>query len=81
MMKQSKPAGFRKKGMQKRVLDVPFSYKTPESLQPFLTPRGTIIPARVSRLSHKQQRQLTTEVKRARQMGFLPYTTQLKSRD
>ena len=53
-------------------LDLIIDYKDPETLKPFLSESGRIVPARVSRLSRKQQRKLTSEVKRARQLAMLP---------
>ena len=52
--------------------DLVFDYKDAESLKPFISETGKIVPARVSRLSSKQQRELTTQVKRARQLAILP---------
>lgn len=49
-----------------------FDYKNPEYLQQFLTQGGKIIPARVCRLSAKQQRRMVRAVKRARQIALLP---------
>ncbi len=52
--------------------DLIFDYKDVESLKPFLSESGKIVPARISRLSASQQRKLTQEVKRARQLALLP---------
>ncbi len=52
-----------------------FDYKDPQQLRYFLTDRGKIIPRRVSGLSAKQQRALTTAIKRARTIALLPYTS------
>ena len=52
--------------------DLVFDYKDPETLKPFITETGKLVPARVSRLSSKQQRDLTAHVKRARQLAILP---------
>ncbi len=51
-----------------------FDYKDPQQLKYFITERGKIVPRRVSGLTAKQQRQLTTAVKRARNIALLPYT-------
>jgi small subunit ribosomal protein S18 len=53
-------------------VDLTFDYKDTDGLKQFLAEGGKIVPARVSRLSRGQQRQLTTEVKRARQLALLP---------
>lgn len=52
--------------------DLVIDYKDVDTLRPFLSEGGRIVPARVSRLSCKQQRKLTTEVKRARQLALVP---------
>src|SRR5690606_1354076 len=49
-------------------------YKTPQLLKAFLTDRGKVVPARISGVSAKQQRQITKAVKRARMLPLLPYT-------
>lgn len=51
-----------------------FDYKDPQQLRYFLTDRGKIAPRRISGLTAKQQRQLTRAIKRARNLGLLPYT-------
>lgn len=53
-------------------VDMVFDYKDLETLRPFISEGGKIIPARVSRLSASQQRKLTQEVKRARQLALIP---------
>lgn len=50
-------------------------YKDPQFLRYFITDRGKISPRRVTGLNAKQQRALTTAIKRARNIGFLPFTT------
>ncbi len=52
--------------------DMIFDHKDVEMLSQFTTPGGKIVAARVSRLNAKQQRQLATAVKRARQLALLP---------
>ncbi len=51
-------------------------YKQNERLRRFLTERGKILPRRISGNCAKHQRQLTTAIKRARQMALLPYTSE-----
>ncbi len=48
-----------------------FDYKDLETLHQYITPGGKIIPARMSRLSAKQQRQVAAAVKRARQLALV----------
>ncbi len=51
-----------------------FDHKDPQQLRYFLTDRGKITPRRISGLTAKQQRALTSAIKRARNLGLLPYT-------
>jgi len=48
-------------------------YKDVRKLQRFLTERGKILPRRATGLTAKQQRQIATAIKRARQIALLPY--------
>lgn len=50
-------------------------YKNIELLQDFVTARGKIIARRITGTCAKHQRQVTREIKRARQMALLYYTT------
>jgi small subunit ribosomal protein S18 len=51
-------------------------YKQSDRLRRFITERGKILPRRISGNCAKHQRQLTTAIKRARQMALLPYTSE-----
>ncbi len=51
-------------------------YKQADRLRRFITERGKILPRRISGNCAKHQRQLTTAIKRARQMALLPYTSE-----
>lgn len=51
-------------------------YKNPQLLKAFLTDRGKIVPARISGVSARQQRQITRAVKRARMLALIPYSVQ-----
>ncbi|MDD4203037.1 MAG: 30S ribosomal protein S18 [Candidatus Omnitrophica bacterium] len=44
-----------------------------ENLKRMITERGKILPSRITGTCAKHQRQLATAVKRARQIGLLPY--------
>jgi small subunit ribosomal protein S18 len=48
-------------------------YKDVDLLRKFITERGKILPRRISGLTAKQQRDLTTAIKRARMLALLPY--------
>ncbi len=51
------------------------NYKDTKSLKRFLSESGKILPRRRTGLSAKMQRRLTREVKRARHLALLPYTS------
>jgi small subunit ribosomal protein S18 len=38
-----------------------------------MSERGKIVPSRITAVSGKKQRELSTAIKRARQLGLLPY--------
>jgi len=48
-------------------------YKDVEVLKQFLNPHGRIKPRSVTGLTAKRQRDVTRAIKRAREMGLLPY--------
>lgn len=48
-------------------------YKDVRRLQRFLTERGKILPRRATGLTAKQQRQISSSIKRARHIALLPY--------
>ena len=48
-------------------------YKDVRLLQGFVSERGKIIPARITAVSAKKQRELAKAIKRARHLGLLPY--------
>jgi len=50
------------------------SYKVPASLLQFISARGMIYPRSKTGVTAKQQRKITTEIKRARYMALIPYT-------
>ncbi|GAB7022653.1 30S ribosomal protein S18 [Salidesulfovibrio brasiliensis] len=73
---------FRKKFTPRRKFcrfcadaEMPLDYKRPDVLKDFVTERGKIIARRITGTCAKHQRRLTTEIKRARQMALLYYTT------
>jgi small subunit ribosomal protein S18 len=51
----------------------PIDYKDVDLLRKFITERGKILPRRITGLTAKQQRDLTTAIKRARIIALLPY--------
>jgi small subunit ribosomal protein S18 len=48
-------------------------YKDVDLLKRFITERGKILPRRISGLTAKQQRQLTSSIKQARLLALLPF--------
>jgi small subunit ribosomal protein S18 len=48
-------------------------YKDERTLSRFLTERGKIIPARLSGMCARHQRQLGRAIKRARHLALLPF--------
>ena len=49
-------------------------YKNPQVLRSFITDRGKMIPRRVSGASAKQQRVISTAIRRARMLALLPFS-------
>jgi small subunit ribosomal protein S18 len=48
-------------------------FKDTRLLQGFMSERGKIVPSRITAVSAKKQRELAQAIKRARQIGLLPY--------
>ncbi|WMM24682.1 30S ribosomal protein S18 [Tissierella sp. MB52-C2] len=51
-------------------------YKDINKLKKYITERGKILPRRISGNCSKHQRELTTAIKRARQVALLPYSAE-----
>ena len=49
-------------------------YKDVDLLRQFISERSKILPRRFTRLSAKQQREVTRAIKRARNMALLPFS-------
>lgn len=49
-------------------------YKNVAKLRRYITERGKILPRRISGNCAKHQRQMTTAIKRARNVALLPFT-------
>ena len=67
MARPSKSCAICESGV--RVVD----FKDERLLTRFLTERGKILPSRLSGTCARHQRQLTTAIKRARELALLPY--------
>ncbi|NOQ14212.1 MAG: 30S ribosomal protein S18 [Methyloprofundus sp.] len=48
-------------------------YKNTELLSEFVTETGKIVPSRITGTSAKNQRQITTAIKRARYVALMPF--------
>ncbi len=70
-IKKKKYCRFRKNGI--KYVD----YKDPQFLKKFLNEQGKILPRRLTGTSLKYQRKVSTAVKRARHLAFLPYVVDL----
>lgn len=77
--RDSRPCGGRK-GRKKvcafcvdKIQDI--DYKDTLRLRRYLSDRGKIVPRRVTGTCARHQRQLTTAIKRARHLAFLPYVS------
>ena len=55
---------------------VAVSYRDVSRLRKYISERGKIVPRRISGTCAKHQRMLTTAIKRARQIAFLPYVAE-----
>lgn len=53
----------------------PLTYRNAEFLSQFLTEKGMIKSRKLTNLCAKHQRRLAKEIKRARILGLLPFTT------
>ncbi len=51
-------------------------YKNADQLKKFINDKGKILPRRATGACAKHQRDITVEVKRARQIAILPYTAE-----
>jgi len=79
-----KPKPRRKKRIIRKVRinrselkNIEFSYKKTDLLNKFTNEQGAIFSRSITGLSQKQQKQLTAEVKRARQLALIPFTQTL----
>ncbi len=59
--------------------DMALTYKQPMALNQFLSDRGKIVPRRISGNCAQHQRLLALEIKRARNVALLPYTSNLRT--
>ncbi len=64
---------FRRKVCKFCTQKVTVDYKNPDGLRRFVTERGKILPRRITGTCAKHQRDLATQIKRARALALLPY--------
>jgi small subunit ribosomal protein S18 len=76
MSDNEKPRSSRRSSLLANDKSLVIDYKNPQLLKAFLTDRGKVVPARISGVSARQQRQITKAVKRARMLALIPYTVQ-----
>ena len=53
--------------------DLKIDYKDVALLKRYLSPRGKILPSRITGVSAKNQRKLAEAIKRARDLALIPY--------
>lgn len=69
-----RPFGRRRKVCPFSGADSPkIDYKDVKLLQRFISEKGKIVPARITAVSAKKQRELSQAIKRARYLSLLPY--------
>jgi small subunit ribosomal protein S18 len=69
-----KPFFRRRKSCPFSGKDAPkIDYKDVKLLQRYVSERGKIVPARITAVSNKKQRELARAIKRARFLALLPY--------
>ena len=73
--RESSKKNVRSKYRTEYAGDHNFDYKDPASLGRFISDGGKITPARISKLSIAQQKQVSAAVKKARNLALLPSGT------
>ncbi|MBS0236194.1 MAG: 30S ribosomal protein S18 [Proteobacteria bacterium] len=76
---------FHRKASHRKPIKAPVSergdgeidYKNLPLLMKYISPKGRIIPRRVTGLSRQDQRKIAQAIKRARLLALLPFTTTL----
>jgi len=77
MIKSKSKSRIKQPTIKKKGQVVSFDYKDPRTMQRFMLESGAIAGRERSGLTHKEQRQLSQEVKRARHLALLPFTQTL----
>jgi small subunit ribosomal protein S18 len=71
--KGGRGTGNRKKLLSDEIV-AKIDYKNPQILRSFVTDRGKMIPRRISGASARQQRIISTAIRRARMLALLPFS-------
>ena len=71
--KGGRGSGNRRKLLSDEVV-AKIDYKNPQILRSFVTDRGKMIPRRITGASARQQRVISTAVRRARMLALLPFS-------
>lgn len=71
--KGGRGAGSRRKLLSDEIV-AKIDYKNPQILRSFVTDRGKMIPRRISGASARQQRVISTALRRARMLALLPFS-------
>ena len=66
-------AGGKRKLLSDEIV-AKIDYKNPQILRSFVTDRGKMIPRRISGASARQQRVISTAIRRARMLALLPFS-------
>ncbi|NQT58378.1 MAG: 30S ribosomal protein S18 [Bacteroidetes bacterium] len=70
---QKRSGMFRKKVCRFCTQKMVANYKEFETLRRFVTDRGKILPRRITGTCAKHQRTLSTEIKKARVLAYIPF--------
>ena len=63
----------RKKIWKGETIAKDVDFKDVKFISRFITERGKVLPRKITGLNAQQQRKITNAIKRARQMGLLPF--------
>ncbi|MBP9096764.1 MAG: 30S ribosomal protein S18 [Ignavibacteria bacterium] len=70
-----KSQGKKKDPFKERGIDKFIDFRDVRLLTRFLNDQGKLLPARITGSTSKMQRQLTTAIKRARHLAFIPFVS------
>tara|TARA_B100000686_G_C16361196_1_gene747790 strand:+ start:425 stop:682 length:258 start_codon:yes stop_codon:yes gene_type:complete len=69
-----RPYNFKKRSCPLSLTGAPkVDYKNIKLLKKFISEKGKILPSRITSVSTKKQRELSTAIKRARYLALLPF--------